>query len=476
MFAIFTARNETHRVIPEQLPGWLRIPLRWCLNRQLRKRRTSLPCPCCRQPVAIPLPLADMLWDTLAQCRGCGHALSVLALCAPKKSPEEQAVADVASAEKPPRSRIEVENTGAECIWRIPAKGGWSFMLTFATLWLTFSTGMLALFAFSAGDGKTPGTAVFLSAFVLIGIGFLYAGLRMTRASHTLRLDASEFVFERRFLGRTRRKAWPRGSVRSVALVEFYSENYQPVHGIEVRGERGKIRFGSALVPMEKAWLCRELRIALGLEISQRTADMEHPASVPRTHGQDPSDSRRIRIEKPEGCCVVTVPPGRKVWFMVVMGCLALASGGFMIYQGLRGWIPIHGGPPIPFLIVFNGFVVFLFAGVAATLPVAIGLVTVGWTLARTHQTIAANAARVVIETRCGSWKHQEIWEAAAVRDVTVEPAFEWTSNGRRKDKHRAVILLPDRVRGFGISHSDGDLALAVAALREALGKGSLPS
>ena len=431
-------------------------------------------CPQCRQPVAAPLPLPDTLWDTLVECPGCGHAMSVLALAAQSsKTPEEQAVDDVASAEKPTGSRIGIEDTGAECIWRIPAKGGCSFMLLFSAAWLTFCTVFVTLIVLSDGDHKTEGLA-FISLFVLAGFGMLYAGLRMTRASHVVRLNSAEFVYERKFFGRTTRKAWPRASVRSVALVVFYSENYQPVHGIEVRGEHGKIRFGSALAAMEKAWLCREFCTRLGLEITPATANAGQAANVLRPSlipADDAKDPKRIRMEQTADYCMITVPPGKHVWLVAFIGCLMLLGGSFMIYQGLHMWIPISGGPPIPFLILFNGFIVFWCAGIAWILPIGFSLVTLGWSLARTHQTIAANAARVVIETRSGSKTHQETWEAADIRDVAVEQAFGWTTNGKHTEKNRAVILLADRVRGFGTGHPDRDLALAVAALRAAMGK-----
>ena len=431
-------------------------------------------CPQCRQPVAAPLPLPDTLWDTLVECRGCGHAMSVLALWAQSsKTPEEQAVDDVASAEKPPGSRIGIEDTGAECIWRIPAKGGCSFMLLFSAAWLTFCTVFVTLIVLSDGDRKTEGLA-FISLFVLAGFGMLYAGLRMTRASHVVRLNSAEFVYERKFFGRTTRKAWPRASVRSVALVVFYSENYQPVHGIEVRGEHGKIRFGSALAAMEKAWLCREFCTRLGLETAPAAADAGQAANVLRPSlipADDAKDPKRIRIEQTGECCLITVPPGRKVWLLAVIGCVFLAMGCFMLYQGLGMWMPASHGAPSAFWIPFNGFIVFWCVSVATALPVGLSLVTLGWTLARTHQTIAANAARVVIETRGGSKTHQETWEAADIRDVAVEQAFGWTTNGKQTEKNRAVILLADRVRGFGTGHPDRDLALAVAALRAAVGK-----
>ena len=469
-FAIFSPVRDTHHVIPEQLPSLLRIPFRWWLSRQLRKAQSTMACPQCRQPIAAPLPLPDTLWDTLAECRQCGHAMSLLALFAQlHKSPEEQAVDAVADAEKPAGSRIEIEDTGAECIWRIPAKGGCSFMLRFAAMWLVFCGVFVTILAFSKGDDKTEGLA-FIGIFVLAGLGMLYAGLRMTSASHMVRLDSTEFVFERHFLGRTTRKSWLRGSVRSVALVKFYSENYKPIHGIEVRGERGKIRFGSALEAMEKAWLCRELCTRLGLEIGPAAADVAHAVNAP-VQVQDPAGRQHIRIEQTVDCCLVTVPPSRKVWSLAAIGCVFLAGGGFMLYQGLGMWMPISKGAPIPFLILFNGFIAFWCVGVAGVLPIGFSLVTLGWSLARTHQTIAANASRLVIETRCGSRTHQEIWEAAEVRDVAIEPAFEWTTNGKRTEKHRAMILLPDRVRGFGMGHPDGDLEMAAAALRAALGK-----
>lgn len=52
-------------------------------------------------------------------------------------------------------------------------------------------------------------------------------------------------------------------AVRTILTVEtkvFYTINYNPVRGIEIKGTQGKFRFGSGLHDSEKAWLVADLK------------------------------------------------------------------------------------------------------------------------------------------------------------------------------------------------------------------------
>lgn len=89
--------------------------------------------------------------------------------------------------------------------------------------------------------------------FVLLGVGLLIAGMLQSFSSHVLSLDASGLVHERNVFGSTKRQFLPREDIVSVELERLYSQNRRPVYVIEIKGQSGRIRFGSALPPNEKS-------------------------------------------------------------------------------------------------------------------------------------------------------------------------------------------------------------------------------
>lgn len=113
---------------------------------------------------------------------------------------------------------------------------------------------------------------LFLSVFWAVGLGLLYAAFRNKYARHRISANRENVILRRVLFGKSKDIPLPTGDIRSVAEVEFYQQNYQPVHGIEIRGSRGKLRFGSMLTDAEKAWLTADMRgVILGAPVDPST-------------------------------------------------------------------------------------------------------------------------------------------------------------------------------------------------------------
>ncbi len=63
----------------------------------------------------------------------------------------------------------------------------------------------------------------------------------------------------------------------SIDQKEFYQQNYKSVYGIEIRGEEGKIRFGTVLSEEEKAWLVSDFRKQVSMLRGETQADPQRP-------------------------------------------------------------------------------------------------------------------------------------------------------------------------------------------------------
>ncbi len=167
----------------------------------------------------------------------------------------------------PPETRISRENVPDSIAWHIPAHGKFGFFLFFGTLW-TLITAVVSggfLFAFLTGGeikGNMPEWVLipFFGLFWAIGLSFLYLGVRQKWMTHRLTVANGKLVLRREMFGRSKEKSLMISGIHSIEQKEFYQQNNQSVYGIEIKGARGKLRFGSALDAAEKAWLVADLR------------------------------------------------------------------------------------------------------------------------------------------------------------------------------------------------------------------------
>jgi uncharacterized membrane protein len=226
-------------------------------------KKGGLSCPDCRAK-ASTIPTSA---DEVITCAFCGT----------KASPVEWTRSFIAGetvgapAQLPASSRItrEIDPSGT-IVWNIPASGKSGGLIVFAILWCSItaviSSGFLFASLSSAGETRSDSPGWFLipffGVFWAVGLGMFYAAFRNKYARHRISANRDTITLRREFFGRTKEKSLPTGTIKSVAQVMFYQQNYEPVLGIEIRGRHGKLRFGSILSAEEKAWLVTEIKQA----------------------------------------------------------------------------------------------------------------------------------------------------------------------------------------------------------------------
>lgn len=203
--------------------------------------------------------------NEISTCSRCGYFGSI----------SEWASSDgtqVGHADRPPAdTRITKENGVGTRIWNIPASGGAGGLIAFGWIWSIIIGVMLSLILIGGALGKgeimeKPATFMralqampFMLPFIAVGAGMLYFGYRSRMARHKVEIGAGRIVLTRDWLGK-KEKSLLLADVESIELVVFYSQNYKPVHGIEIKGKSGKLRFGSSLKEEEKAWLAADFK------------------------------------------------------------------------------------------------------------------------------------------------------------------------------------------------------------------------
>lgn len=229
-------------------------------NVRARLKAGELACPDCgAKPAGMPAE-----WGTVLGCANCGTKASLSEWAAETSLPLRRASADT----PPPGTRIRLTGDGlGGKVWEIPASGKGGFFLFFGTVWLGItalvSGGFLISFLTGGeieGDGPECLLVLFFGIFWAIGLAFLYAALREKYMRSRVTVSGGELKLTRELFGRAKVKAMPSLSIREIGQKEFYQQNYKPVFGIEIKGDTGKIRFGSTLAEDEKAWLVAALR------------------------------------------------------------------------------------------------------------------------------------------------------------------------------------------------------------------------
>jgi hypothetical protein len=220
------------------------------------------PCPNCGQKFK---PFADReftSWSDFNQpctCPKCGHAYSIGELA---QSPEDQKANPRGPFSRPHDSRIECRQPAPhQLAFHIPSLGRWGAWLLIAIIWNVVSWPIFLSFVATIGaPGFKLPPLLWMSVFVTAGIGLIYAALRHRYGTTLLELSPETVRLQRTLLGTSRNSEVPTSDVRHVSKTVFYSQNYQPVYGIEINASSRKLRFGSALTDDEKNWLCWEIQ------------------------------------------------------------------------------------------------------------------------------------------------------------------------------------------------------------------------
>jgi hypothetical protein len=219
--------------------------------------RIKVHCPKCRHQFHPFRERPLTSWNDKIVCPKCGNEVAL------KESLATQRVLKVNPTgpfPRPAETKIEKKVvTETQLLFVIPASGRWGGLLFFSIFWNILAWPLFLLFLFSNHDPTPWYILPFVSIFPLIGIVFLYAALRTRFAIHLLYLSPEFIRLQRQLFGRSKNFNLVTANVTTVLKAEFYQQNYQPVYGIEIKTNSGKIRFGSILTDEEKNWLCWEI-------------------------------------------------------------------------------------------------------------------------------------------------------------------------------------------------------------------------
>lgn len=243
------------------------------------------PCPKCGHKFK---PFADReftSWSDFNQpcnCPKCGASFTFKELAA---TDEDKKANPEGPFQRPIESRIECQSaSGDRLVFHIPSAGRWGIWLLVAIVVNLIAWPMLVgTIGNMQAKGFQLGSFVFISFFVIAGIRLAYEAVRQRFGSAMLELSPGTVRLQRSLLGRNKSHQIPAADVQAVSKVLFYSQNYQPVYGIEINAGRRSIRFGSSLSDDEKNWLCWEIREYLRQHSRQAAVDPAVEALVRRS-------------------------------------------------------------------------------------------------------------------------------------------------------------------------------------------------
>jgi hypothetical protein len=233
------------------------------------------PCPNCGQKFK---PFADReltSWSDFNQpctCPNCGQSFTLQELT---RSPDDQKANPKGPFARPFESRIDRRQPAPHQLeFHIPPRGRWGAWLFLAIFWNIISWPIFLGFVGTIGTPKFKlPPLLWMSVFVIAGIGLIYVALRHRYGSTLLELTPETIRLQRALLGTRKNHKVPTSEVRNVSKVQFYSQNYQPVYGIEINASRRRLRFGTALSDDEKNWLCWEIQEFVRVHARQISVD-----------------------------------------------------------------------------------------------------------------------------------------------------------------------------------------------------------
>lgn len=290
----------------------------------------GLICPGCgaRKPDA---PGSD---TGILRCAVCGYDGSAAEWLAAKTTSGGEIRVNPDSP--PPGTKIaRRKSPGGTVEWDIPASGKSGGLFFFAAIWNGFM--LLAIPSALAGSlHVTHGRAVpawmpvpSLLLCWAVGMGILYAALRLKFTKHRISVGGGEVKMTREMFGRTKTKVLAWKDVTEIQKQVFYQQNYQPVYGIEIKGKGGKLRFGSAMSEEEKSWLVEDLRRVVFGE----AADLANPNDYKKAEADE------IMARPPGGAFSVPVPKSSSAliavaFFFTMLGGVFVAVGIFLVPGG----------------------------------------------------------------------------------------------------------------------------------------------
>jgi len=412
-------------------------------------KKSGLVCPSC-SALARVIPEAA---DQVITCSSCGTKATIH-----EWTPKEGSIRTGDADSPPTGTKITKDaSISGTTIWKIPASGKSGGLLFFAICWCAI-TGIVSggfLMAFLLGEkmsGDFPGWLLipFFGIFWAAGLGMFYAAFRNKFARLQLTVDSSAVTLRRELFGRTKDITLPVSGITSVSQVQFYQQNYQPVHGIEIRGTGGKIRFGSILTDEEKAWLVADLRRTI-LSPALKMATARKAAPVVR-----------------QSYFSIVIPHSRRgllhhAVIMTLMGISFIAIGNFLLCPGSHTKFDVFermlNGLDLGFRVIWLGMSSLITLG---------GLTLFGWLLrAKGVETrLEGNDSEIAIRT----FKHGLVIKERSYPRASVTD-FRTAASGYSSDRIKKRIEMIVGEKAETLAHwvdeeqADGFAAEARAAL-----------
>ena len=438
----------------EFLPRWLRRFSAWGLTVLQRMPREHHLCVHCAARLPVVHVSPDLLWDTLVTCPGCGH-VSPLHLPMMLYASQEEAMARSTKAlPAEPTSNIEVTREPAQTVWHLKRKRI-PDAISVVTLCAVLAFGNLVRVVF-----RGP---IVLGIVVGTTLPFLPWIFKRFFFSSILKLDAVEVSLERQFLGfGISRKVLPRDAVADIHLAAPAWDSSPFV--IELAGPHGRLVLGHALMPVDKRWLCQDIRRAFG---QPGTGSL----LAKHQNGTASGDTGRLLIKPHQGQCELEVAASRQPASWMIQGWVVLALGAIAFGFGLRGLLtPEDPNLPGGWVTTFSNVADaiwhwMLITGGSIILLISALVIWASRNAKHTRKDIRATTDTLRVTTIRGTQTSEQTWEAAGVKDVTLD-VYERTGG---KDLHQVSIVLKDRAVTFGAGLDARELGAAVAALRKVL-------
>jgi hypothetical protein len=229
-------------------------------------------CPKCKAEI----PPNDVnVAAALAYCPACAEGFPLSALVADGGPPRVEAPAAPVST---------LHRDGDVLTLSLPPggfRGPGCFFLGFSLFWNAITWTFLGIFILNAiapgtikvkSKGDLPGVFVFLflTPFVLIGIGTFVAAIFNIFGRYSLVMDRVRGIYRQEVFGFKWDKKFDLSEISSVELVVAYTQNNIPVYSVgliregltetgEAKPWRSRISFGSGLPESERRWLCGEI-------------------------------------------------------------------------------------------------------------------------------------------------------------------------------------------------------------------------
>lgn len=331
----------------------------------------------------------------------------------------------------PPDTKITRRDlTTGGVVFMIPASGRSGGMLGFGIVWLSFTALVTLLLIIASFLGKVEsdidaapwllglGMTLFSALFWMVGIGLIYFGLRAKLAKHVIRLENGQIDYVREFGRKRKHTIMAYEDVSSITATVFYTRNYQPVYGIEIRDANNKARFGTTLTDSEKGWLVAEFN---AIVFSGPDSN-----SLPPTQEDRASTTRKRRFD-----LVLQPQPKRAVGFISGLVAVLFVSALFAL-----GVSPLMADAPFIFRAIWLGIISFI-----AVIMVSGGI----WSMWNSRKTtrVIFNGQKVTVRMERARAAIAEV--SVPIEDVLRIAAYQ---SGAMNDQDRfdGALITADRL------------------------------